>query len=140
MSQENVDIVRQSIDAYNRRDIDGIRAVNHSDIVLDWSASRGWLAGVYRGRDAVIAFFEDYFDAFEEILIEPADFIDAGASVVVPNVSRSRGRDGIEVLARATFVYTLRDRKIIRVRLYQEIEDALRSVGLSGESEPWQGS
>src|SRR5271169_3544941 len=104
MSQENVDIVRQSIDAYNRRDIDGIRAFNHQDIVLDWSASRGWVAGVYRGTDAVIAFFEDYFDAFEEILIEPAGFIDAGASVVVPNLSRSRGRDGIEVLARSTFV------------------------------------
>ena len=140
MSQENVDIARQSIDAYNRRDVDGIRAVNHQDVELDWSASRGWVAGVYRGRDAVIAFFEEYLDAFEEILIEAADFIDAGAAVVVPNVSRSRGRDGIEVLARATFVYTIRDRKIIRLRLFQEIEDALRSVGLGGASEPWRGS
>jgi ketosteroid isomerase-like protein len=140
MSQENVDIVRRSIDAYNRRDIDGISAVNHQDVVLDWSASRGWVAGVYRGGEVVMGFFEEYFEAFQEIVVEPSAYIDAGTSVVVPNVSRSRGRDGIEVLARSTFVFTLRDRKIIRIHLYQETDDALQAVGLGGESGSWQGS
>ncbi len=140
MSQENVDIVRHAIDAYNRRDLEAMRAVNDPRVELDWSASRGWVAGVYRGRDKVMAFFADYMEAFQEILIEPADFIDAGASVVVPNVSRSRGRDGIEVLARSAFVFTLRDRKVVRLRLYQDTEEALRAVRLAGESRPWQGS
>ncbi len=140
MSQENVDVARQAIDAYNRRDLEAMRVVNDPGVELDWSASRGWVAGVYRGTDNVMAFFADYMDAFQEILIEPADFIDAGASVVVPNLSRSRGRDGIEVLARSTFVFTLRDRKVVRLRLYQETEEALRAVGLAGESGPWQQS
>ena len=64
------------------------------------------------------------------IVIEPDRFIETGESVVVPNVSHQRGRDGIEVTARSTFVFTLRDRKVTRVRLYQETGDALKSVGL----------
>jgi ketosteroid isomerase-like protein len=130
MSQENVDIARQSIDAYNRRDLDVLRALNHPDVELDWSASMGPDAGVYRGIDAVVALYAGYFEAFEEIVVEAERFIDAGESVVVPNVSRSRGRNGIEVFARSTFTLTIREGKLSRICLYQEPEQALKAVGL----------
>jgi hypothetical protein len=51
MSEENVEIVRRSTDAYNRRDLDGILENWAPDAVLDWSNSRGFDAGVYRGHD-----------------------------------------------------------------------------------------
>ena len=51
MSQENVEIVRRSTAAYNRRDLDGILESWAPDAVLDWSNSRGPEAGVYRGHD-----------------------------------------------------------------------------------------
>ena len=35
MSQENVEIVRQSLDAFSQRDIDTLRALNDPDMVLD---------------------------------------------------------------------------------------------------------
>jgi ketosteroid isomerase-like protein len=131
MSQENVEIVRQSLDAYSQRDLDALRALNDPDMVLDWSASRGWLAGVYRGFDEALRFYDGYFEAFDEILIKPERFIDAGDSVVVPNVAHQRGRDGIEVSARSTLVFTIRNRKITRLCLYQETEQALKAVGLA---------
>jgi ketosteroid isomerase-like protein len=131
MSQENVEIARQAIDAYTRRDIEALRALADPNIELDWSASLGWLAGVYRGFDETLRFYEDYFEAFEEIVMEPDRFIDAGASVVVPNVAYQRGRDGIEVSARSTLVFTVRDRKLTRVCLYQETAEALKAVGLA---------
>jgi ketosteroid isomerase-like protein len=130
MSEENIEIARRSIDAYNRRDLDVLRALNHPDVELDWSASMGPDAGVYRGFEAVLRLYAGYFDAFEEIVVEPECFIDAGESVVVPNVSRSRGRNGIEVFARSTFTLTVRDGKLARVRLFQETEQALKAVGL----------
>ncbi len=51
MSEENADAVRDSLDAYARRDIQTLRELAHPDVELDWSASRSWLAGVYRGID-----------------------------------------------------------------------------------------
>jgi ketosteroid isomerase-like protein len=131
MSQENVEIVRQSLDAFSQRDLDTLRALNDPDLVLDWSASVAWLAGVYCGFDEALRFYEGYFEAFEETVIEADSFIDVGDSVVVPNVAHQKGREGIEVSARATFVFTLRNRKITRICLYQETEDALKAVGLA---------
>jgi ketosteroid isomerase-like protein len=131
MSQENVDVVRQSLDAYGRRDIEALRALNHPDLELDWSASRGFQAGVYRGFDDALRFYTEYYDAFEETVIEPERFIDAGEVVVVPNIAHQRGRDGIEVSARSTMAFTVRNRKIIRLCLYQETAEALKAVGLT---------
>ena len=87
MSQENVDVARRCIDAFDRRDAEAMRALDHPDVELDFSASVGVDAGVYKGIDAVLRFLESYFNAFEEIAVNPDCFIDAGASVVVPNRS-----------------------------------------------------
>jgi uncharacterized protein len=130
MSQENVELARQAIDAYTRRDLEAVRALADPEIELDWSASRGWLAGVYRGLDETVRFYAGYFEAFEEIVLAPDRFIDAGESVVVPNIAHQKGRDGIEVSARSTLVFTVRDRKLVRVCLYQETQRALQAVGL----------
>jgi ketosteroid isomerase-like protein len=127
---ENVEIVAAALDAYARRDIEALRAVGDPEIVLDWSASAGWMAGVYRGWAEVERVWEGFWGAFEEIVIEPERYMVAGESVVVPNVSHQRGRDGIEVSARATFVFTLRNRQITRICLYQETGQALKAVGL----------
>jgi ketosteroid isomerase-like protein len=130
MSQENVELVRKSMNAFAERDVKAIRELNDQELELDWSASLGFEAHVYQGIDSVLRFYESYFQAFEWIVWEELSFIDAGEYVVAPNMSRSRGRDGIEVFARATFVFTLRDRKITRVCLYQEQDEALKAVGL----------
>jgi len=130
MSQENVEIVKRVFDAYNRRDLAGLEALNHPDVELDWSASRGFVAGVYRGFDEFQRFWKSYFDAFEEITAEPVRFIDAGESVVVPNMVHIRGRDGIEVSARSAIVFTFRSHRITRMCLYQETGEALEAVGV----------
>jgi ketosteroid isomerase-like protein len=130
MSGANVEVVRRSIDAFNRRDFDLLRALNDPDVELDYSASWGVEAGVYRGLDAVLRLYADAFNVWEESVIEPDRFIDAGDSVVVPNVSHQRGREAIEVSARSTLVFTVRNRKLTRICLYQETQQALKAVGL----------
>ncbi len=130
MAQTNVDVVREALDAYATRDLETLRKVADPDVELDWSASLSWLAGVYRGMDETLRFYEGYFEAFDEIVIKPDSFTEAGDSVVVPNVAYQRGRDGIEVSARSTLVFTLRNLRITHIRLYQETRQALEAVGL----------
>jgi ketosteroid isomerase-like protein len=131
MSQENVEIARHSLEAFGRRDIETMRRLNDPGLELDWSASIGVDAQVYRGFDAALGFYRAYFDAFDEIVFDEMHFIDAGDSVVVPNISRSRGRGGVEVFARSTLVFTLDAGKIIRICLYQDTDQALKAVGLA---------
>jgi len=127
MSQENVEVVRQSLDAYVRRDVAAMRKLNHPEMELDWSASRSWLAGVYHGFDEALRFYEGYFEVFARIEIEPSSFIEVGESVVVPNLAQQWGRDGIAVSAKSTFVFTLRRGRIVRTCLFQTTEQALEA-------------
>ena len=107
MSQENVEVVRRLIAAYNRRDLETVRMLNHPDVEVDWSTSRGLEAGVYRGRDKATPAL-NLLETFEEVHVEPERFIACGEAVVVPNVTRLRGRDGVETVARSASVYELR--------------------------------
>jgi ketosteroid isomerase-like protein len=130
MPETNVEIVQRSLDAYNRRDLDGLREVSDPALEVDWSASRGLEAGVYRGLEEVLRFYQTFFEMFEKVEIEPEPFIETGNAVVVPNTAHMRGRDGIETVARSALVFELRSGLIARICLYQETREALEAVGL----------
>jgi ketosteroid isomerase-like protein len=131
MSQENVEIVRRLIEAWNRRDLDGAVQDLGPDAEVDWSQSLGVQRGVYRGIGEIRRFWEEWLELFEKIDVRPEAFIAVGEHVVVPNRTYLRGRDGVEVDAGSTSVWTLRDGKIVSHRLYQEKEAALEAAGLS---------
>jgi len=62
MSQENVEVVRRSIDAFNRRDLDAYLEDHAPDVVMDWSQSQGVHAGIYRGHAATRDILSSYFE------------------------------------------------------------------------------
>jgi ketosteroid isomerase-like protein len=130
VSQENVEIVREAIEAFNRRDIDRAFRDVGPDVELDWTRSRGTEAGVYHGREASLAFWSAWLDLFDQISFEPDEFIDCGADVVVPNLMHLRGRDGVPVEARSAVVATVRGGCIVVWRLFQDRDEALKAVGL----------
>jgi ketosteroid isomerase-like protein len=131
MSEENVEIVRRYIDAYNRGDLTTASALFRSDGEIDWSRARGPLKGVYRGDREREAFRDAFLSTFEEVQLEAHGFTEVGSEVVVPNTAHMRGRDGIEVTARSTFVYTVENGQVTRLRMFQEQAEALEAAGLS---------
>jgi ketosteroid isomerase-like protein len=131
VSQENVEIVKQSVEAFNRRDIDLAGRDWDPEAEVDWSRSGGVEAGIYRGREATRAFWATWLELFEWWEADTTEFIDCGDRVVWPNVARMRGRDGIEVEAHSTVVVTLRAGRIVLWRLYQERDEALKAEGLA---------
>ena len=130
MSQENVDIVRAAIDAYNRGEWESLLNDADPGFELDLSRASGPLHGVY-GLDQIRRFWSEFADSWESVRIEPHEFIEAGADVVVPWTLHVTGRDGIEVQARVTWIWTIRDGAVERLCMYQERQDALEAVGLS---------
>jgi ketosteroid isomerase-like protein len=122
--------VRRAIAAYNRRDFEAMRALNHPDIELDWSASRGLEAGVYKGWGEVMRFYQNFLGTFQDVDIEPERFIESGDLVVVPNTAQLRGRDGIETVARSALIFEVRSGRLARICLYQETREALEAAEL----------
>ena len=130
MSQENVEVVQRNLEAWNRRDLTTWLASFRSDAEIDWSRARGPLKGVYRGHPGFMAFWDEFWSTFEDVHVEYHGFTEVGSEVVIPNTAHVRGREGIEVVARSTFVYTVENGRIKRFRMFQEQAEALEAVGL----------
>jgi len=130
MSQENVEIVRAAIDAYNRGDRDAMLKKLAPNFEWDMSRSIGPQRGIW-GLDQTVEFIHDVDESFESHRFEAGKFIEAGDQVIVPATTHLRGRDGIEAKARTAIVYTVRNGVIVRACMYQELQEALEAAGLS---------
>jgi ketosteroid isomerase-like protein len=127
MSKENVEIVCSALDAYNRGDRDGALKDAAPNFELDLSRALGPQHGVY-GLDQMPRFWNEFEEGWESIRIEPHEFIEIAEHVVVPWTARMVGRDGIEVEARVTWTWTIRDGAFERICMYQERKEALEAV------------
>jgi ketosteroid isomerase-like protein len=77
------------------------------------------------------AYWQDWFDTFDDLTVEPLDLIDAGEDVVA--VLRFGGRaklSGVESDLTFAVVYTFRDGKVARGREYWTRDEALDATGL----------
>ena len=132
MSEENLEIVRRSTAAYNRRDIDGILESWAPDAVLDWSNSHGVEAGVFRGHAEIRAYTQRFLGTFEEVRLELVDLVEVKEGLVLmENVAHVRGRDGIETQARSAWLIEIRNGEQTSLTLYQTRQEALDAAGLA---------
>ena len=130
MSQENVEIVKANIDAVNRGDWDAAFQDAAPGFELDMSRAVGLINGIY-GLDQARRAWEEFAGHWESFRVEPHEFIEVGDHVVVPGTGHMVGRDGIEVVVRVTFVWTIRNGAMERSTMYQDRQDALEDLGLS---------
>jgi ketosteroid isomerase-like protein len=131
MSQQIVEIVRRHTEAWNRQDLRTWLALFSAGAEIDWSRSRAPFRGVYRGHGEHEVFWDAFWSVFEDVRVEMHSFTEVGSEVVVPNTAHVRGRDGMEVVARSTFVFTVENGQITRLRLFQERAEALEAAGLT---------
>src|SRR5215218_3320833 len=124
MSEENVQIVRQALEAFMRGDNETALAFYDPEIEM-----RGAIdpAKVYRGRDGVIAFFRDWLSAWDSFTAEVEEWIDTGDQVIAIVHDRARGKlSGVDVEQRNAHLWTIRDGKLLRLRIYPSKTEALK--------------
>jgi ketosteroid isomerase-like protein len=131
MSQENVELVRRTVDAFNRGDLTGTLENWAPDAVWDWSNSHGFDAGVFRGHEEIRAFAQRFLETFDEVRFELGDPVEVeDGLLMVENVAYVRGREGIEAQARSAWLIRIRDGEQTSLTLYQTKQEALEAAGL----------
>jgi len=133
IASANVEIVRQSLEAFNSKGVDGLASFWGPDI--DWRAIEGAPddVGVFSGEQAMRRYLGEWLEMFDEARNEPQEFIEAGDQVVaVQHASGIAKRNRVPVDMRYAVVYTIQDGKIIRGREYATRAEALEAARLAG--------
>jgi ketosteroid isomerase-like protein len=130
MSQENVEVFRRAIDAFNRSDFEAALAL--CDPEVEWVGDPR-VSGVRtrRGHAEVKRYLESVPKYWEELRLEPERFVDRGNQLLVlaRMVARTR-RGGPEIDRQFDQVISLHDGKIIRGRWFLTRDEALEAAGL----------
>jgi ketosteroid isomerase-like protein len=131
MSQENVEAVHKSFDAYQRGEWEGVVRDADPDIEVvqppDFAD-----ASSYHGHQGFVEVLQWWPSQWEDFHVELTEVIDANDDQVIL-VTRQRGRgkgSGVEVAGEVAFVSTFRDGKMIRIEMFQSLQEALEAAGL----------
>jgi ketosteroid isomerase-like protein len=132
MSQQNVDVVRKSFDAFQRADWEEVvRDVDPEIEVVqppDFADAR-----TYHGHEGLLEVLRWWPSQWADFTIELTDVIDANDDQVVW-LTRQRGRgkgSGVEVVGDVAFVSSFRDGKVNRIEMFQTLREALDTVGVA---------
>lgn len=133
MSYGNVEIIREFLEAFNRRD--SAACLDAIDPDVEWHPPPDIpYAAVATGRDAMIANWRDWLGAWDDYRFVPEEILEGSEGTVLVFAQESgRGKDsGVEVRSRRiTGVYDLRHGKIVRFKAYLDRAEALQAAGLS---------
>src|SRR5919109_2311117 len=127
MSQENVEIVRRGLKAWELGNLSEVIRMFDERVV-----TRPIIGPEWHGPQGVLEMAADWVEEFDEFTMIGEEFIDAGDAVVVRIRQEGRGTStGVPVQVTFWFVYSMKDERVIRFEMFQDRDEALQSVGLS---------
>jgi ketosteroid isomerase-like protein len=130
MSQENVALTHELLDAVSRVDL--ARLLELADAEIEWHSFFALNEDGYHGHDGMHQYVDDLRDAFEDIHPQLTGVLDVGDVVIAVGSVHVRGRtSGVETDSAAGWMLKFRDRKIVTFRAFGEPETRLETVGLS---------
>ena len=135
MSEENVQIVRRVIDAWNRRDIDDLLALSDSEAEYVNSPT-AIEPGTRRGRDEVAAVIRAQWELLTDGRWEVDRIYDRGEEVIaLGRLSRRLPGSDARLEDRSLLSYRFRSGNIVRTEVLgfgrDEVQIALEAAGLS---------
>ena len=118
----NVEVIQGAYDAFARGDMESVIGVLDPDIEWVEPEVEGLLyGGTHRGLESVVnevlALMPETWEALE---LRPEDWIDGGDRVVVVGQFTGRGKTGRQGSWRFAHVWTLRERKAVRVESFYD--------------------
>jgi uncharacterized protein len=133
-SADNVDLLRRFYESFNAGDLDSVLELCTEEVevykdpeVVDMVA-----ASTPRGQERVAQYLRGWLDSWSEYQVRPKEFLQSGDEVAALTETRARAPNSqFEIEGEMADVFTVRDGRIARFRLYIECSDALVSLGLA---------
>jgi ketosteroid isomerase-like protein len=128
MSRENVRIVRQGFEAFERGELDLMLDLFTDDVTTYRADPDG---ATYNGKAGFLDATADWTEDFSEWQVLPEEFTDLGDRVLVRVRQTARGRgSGVRVEEDFWFLFAVTGTKISKLSFYSRRADALAAAGL----------
>ena len=132
MSEENVELVRDSFAAWERGDLEWLD--RHTDPEVEIAQPPN-LPGTstYTGKEGLREALRDWPSQWEDFriaLVETTALDQGRVLAMTRQVGRGKG-SGVEVEADFAFLFTVRQGKLVRWQMFTGREEALEAAGLS---------
>jgi ketosteroid isomerase-like protein len=128
MSQENVEIVREAFEAFERGDVSAMMESVADDLITHRVEPDD---AIYHGKEGFFQATADWTADFEDWMVTPMEFVDGGKSVLVCVHQTARGKkSGAPVESNIWFVFEIRGSKIARLSFHLREAEALEAAGL----------
>ena len=131
MSQENVEIVRRSVEAYERGDIQAMLDSADPGLITH-RASPQPDAGTWHGPEGFLEALAGWVEGFDKFEATTEEVIDANDhQVITRSHQRALGTESrVPIEADFWLVHTIRDQKVVRLDIYASKQQAREAVGL----------
>jgi ketosteroid isomerase-like protein len=128
----NVEFARRGYDAFNQGGVEAILAFLEPGI--EWiNLAPAPLTGTYHGHDGVRSFFDQLFALFEDVRIDPDEFIPIGEEYVLVFVriwGRGKGT-GVEGEVPVAMLWKVGQTGAAQVRIFYDRGEALKAAGIT---------
>jgi ketosteroid isomerase-like protein len=140
MGRVEIELIKRSADAYNRRDLDAYLACFHADAELHPFAT-GVEGRTFRGHNEIKQFWASLEEAFESVELHNEEFHDLGDRALALGWWRLRGKEsGVELESKAGWIVEVRGEKIAYLRSYGDPKEALEAAGLKKPTKSSDGA
>jgi len=132
---ENVERLRWLYGEWARGNLWALRDIAHPEVEWEWAESLATVYGgprIYRGLEEIGVATLEWLAGWDSYWMTAEDFIEARDEVVVVFMglhARAAGTDSV-VEQRAAAVWAMRNGRAVRVRFYDNRDEALEAVGL----------
>jgi hypothetical protein len=128
MSEHRIERVRAFIDAYNRRDFDA--AVEDFDPAIEWVLPERQSSDSCCGPEEVRRFWDGLDQIFEELRLEPQEWVDVGDRVATRLLYYGLGKgSGVEFEGELYHqVTTFRGPTMVRIEYFSSWPEALSAA------------
>jgi ketosteroid isomerase-like protein len=125
---DNLEIVREALDAFLRGDTERALELADADIVSVRAAPIPD-PQTYHGTDGVLRMLADWTTDFDEFEMEALEYVELGDRVLVDVIQRAIGKSsGARVDGRFWFVFTVASGRLTRMDVYLTREQAVEAA------------
>ena len=136
MSEENVELVREAYEAWNRGDLQWM--LDHVVPHFEFRTTHLFpdTEDVYREREGLKRFWDTFHGPWETLLIEVERIEPIGDDRVLALFQfHGRGREGLEVMLEYAHLFTIENGMVALIVGFANWQEALEAAGLAGTQE-----